>query len=43
MKTGGHVCQRESDKLSRVPHGNFWYRSNHGVIMQLTDGTVQVI
>lgn len=42
MKAGASVPVRECDSLSRIPHLHQWFRTNSGVIMHLTNGTVQV-
>lgn len=41
MKAGDSVA-RESDQLSRIPHLHQWCRTTSAVIMQLTNGTIQV-
>ncbi|GLV39196.1 polo [Carabus blaptoides fortunei] len=41
MKAGDAVA-RESDQLSRIPHLHQWCRTTSAVIMQLTNGTIQV-
>lgn len=41
IKAGASVT-RESDTLSRIPHLHQWVRSKSSVLMQLTNGTVQV-
>lgn len=42
MKAGASVRVQESDSLSRIPYLQLWHRSSSGVLMQLTNGTVQV-
>lgn len=42
MKAGGSVPVLESDNFSRIPHLHLWHRSSTAVIMQLTNGTVQI-
>ncbi|KAK5645786.1 hypothetical protein RI129_004250 [Pyrocoelia pectoralis] len=41
IKAGASVV-READTLSRIPHLHQWCRSTSGVLMQLTNGTVQI-
>lgn len=41
MKAGEKVA-RENDTMSRIPHLHQWVRTSSGVIMQLTNGTLQV-
>ena len=43
MKAGDSVKVQESDNLSRIPYLHMWHRSSSGVLMQLTNGTVQVL
>lgn len=40
---GASAVLKETDKLSRIPHMLEWYRTNSAVVMQLTNGTVQVL
>lgn len=42
MKAGGSIQIQESDQLSRIPYLHQWHRSKNTVIMQLTNGTLQV-
>ncbi|XP_020285437.1 serine/threonine-protein kinase polo isoform X2 [Pseudomyrmex gracilis] len=42
MKTGGSVAVKQSDALSRIPYMHQWFRTQSAVVMQLTNGTVQV-
>ncbi|CAH1402471.1 unnamed protein product [Nezara viridula] len=42
MKAGDSVKVQESDNLSRIPYLHMWHRSSSGVLMQLTNGTVQI-
>lgn len=42
MKAGASVLIQESDQLSRTPYLHQWNRSASTVIMQLTNGTLQV-
>lgn len=41
IKAGASVV-READSLSRIPHLHQWCRSTSGVLMVLTNGTVQI-
>ncbi|KAK9879563.1 hypothetical protein WA026_006632 [Henosepilachna vigintioctopunctata] len=41
MKTGANEV-KEADTMSRTPHLHQWCRSTSGVLMQLTNGTVQM-
>jgi len=43
IKAGGSVAIQESDQLSRTPYLYQWHRSKNTVIMQLTNGTLQVL
>lgn len=42
MKAGGAVAVKQSDSLSRIPYMNQWFRTQTAVVMQLTNGSVQV-
>ncbi|KAL1132150.1 hypothetical protein AAG570_010107 [Ranatra chinensis] len=42
MKAGASLPVQESDSLSRIPHLHMWHRSSSGVMMQLTNGTIQI-
>lgn len=42
MKAGASVQVQESDSLSRIPYLHTWHRTPSTVIMQLTNGTVQM-
>lgn len=42
MKAGGSVAVKQSDSLSRIPYIHQWFRTQTAVVMQLTNGTVQV-
>ncbi|KAK7583839.1 hypothetical protein V9T40_004802 [Parthenolecanium corni] len=42
MKAGGSIQIQESDQLSRIPYLHQWHRSKNTVIMQLTNGTLQM-
>lgn len=42
IKAGASVPNLESDQLSRIPYLHQWHRSKNTVIMQLTNGTLQV-
>lgn len=42
MKAGASVAVQESDQLSRIPYLHQWHRTQSTVIMQLTNGTLQV-
>lgn len=41
IKTGADEV-KEPDTMTRTPHLHQWCRSTSGVLMQLTNGTVQV-
>lgn len=41
VKTGAQVC-KEYNPLSRQPHLHQWCRSEGSVVMQLSNGTLQV-
>lgn len=42
MKAGGAVAVKQSDSLSRIPYMNQWFRTQTAVVMQLTNGSVQI-
>lgn len=42
MKAGASIPVQESDQLSRIPYLHQWHRTPSTVIMQLTNGTLQV-
>lgn len=42
MKAGGSVSVKQSDSIARIPYMYQWFRTAHAVVMQLTNGTVQV-
>ncbi|XP_050528364.1 serine/threonine-protein kinase polo-like [Daktulosphaira vitifoliae] len=42
IKAGADILEKDSDQLSRTPYMYQWYRSTSSVIMQLTNGTLQI-
>jgi len=42
IKAGADILAKDADQLSRTPYMYQWYRSTSSVIMQLTNGTLQV-
>ncbi|XP_033208074.1 serine/threonine-protein kinase polo [Belonocnema kinseyi] len=42
MKAGGAIAVKQSDQLSRIPYMNQWFRTQTAVVMQLTNGSVQI-
>lgn len=42
IKAGADILAKDADQLSRTPYMHQWYRSTSSVIMQLTNGTLQV-
>ncbi|XP_011877733.1 PREDICTED: serine/threonine-protein kinase PLK1 [Vollenhovia emeryi] len=42
MKAGGSIALKQSDSLSRIPYIHQWFRTQSAVVMQLTNGTVQI-
>jgi len=42
MKAGADVLATDTDQLSRPPYLYQWYRSASSIIMQLSNGTLQV-
>ncbi|XP_076290664.1 serine/threonine-protein kinase polo isoform X2 [Lasioglossum baleicum] len=42
MKAGSSVPVKPSDAMSRIPYMHQWFRTQHAVVMQLTNGTVQI-
>lgn len=43
VKAGANLRAKDTDQLSRSPYLYHWSRSTSSVIMQLTNGTLQVI
>lgn len=42
IKAGADILAKDADQLSRTPYMYQWYRSTSSVIMQLTNGTLQI-
>lgn len=42
MKAGGSMAAKSSDMMSRIPYMHQWFRTQSAVVMQLTNGSVQV-
>ncbi|XP_015516563.2 serine/threonine-protein kinase polo [Neodiprion pinetum] len=42
MKAGGSVAVKQSDSMSRIPYMHQWFRTQSAVVMQLTNGSVQI-
>ncbi|XP_011301223.1 serine/threonine-protein kinase polo [Fopius arisanus] len=42
MKAGGSVTVKQSDSMSRIPYMYQWFRTQTAVVMQLTNGSVQI-
>ncbi|VVC32226.1 Protein kinase, ATP binding site,Protein kinase domain,Serine/threonine-protein kinase, active site,POLO [Cinara cedri] len=42
IKAGADILAKDADQLSRTPYMYQWYRSTTSVIMQLTNGTLQI-
>lgn len=42
MKAGDSIAVKQSDSISRIPYMHQWFRTQTAVVMQLTNGTVQV-
>lgn len=42
MKAGCSFAVKPSDAMSRIPYMHQWFRTQSAVVMQLTNGTVQV-
>jgi len=42
MKAGANILAKDTDQLSRTPYLYLWYRYASSVVMQLTNGTLQV-
>lgn len=42
IKAGADILGKDADQLSRTPYLFQWHRSSSSVIMQLTNGTLQV-
>jgi polo-like kinase 1 len=42
VKAGADILAKDADQLSRTPYLYQWYRSTSSVILQLTNGTLQV-
>ncbi|XP_014467750.1 PREDICTED: serine/threonine-protein kinase polo [Dinoponera quadriceps] len=42
MKAGDSIAIKQSDSISRIPYMHQWFRTPTAVVMQLTNGTVQI-
>ncbi|XP_053998386.1 serine/threonine-protein kinase polo [Hylaeus anthracinus] len=42
MKAGSSFAVKPSDAMSRIPYMHQWFRTQNAVVMQLTNGTVQI-
>ncbi|XP_043284703.1 serine/threonine-protein kinase PLK1 [Venturia canescens] len=42
MKAGGSIVVKSSDSMSRIPYMHQWFRTQTAVVMQLTNGSVQI-
>ncbi|XP_076633083.1 serine/threonine-protein kinase polo [Colletes latitarsis] len=42
MKAGSSFAVKPSDAMSRIPYIHQWFRTQSAVVMQLTNGTVQI-
>ncbi|XP_047362394.1 serine/threonine-protein kinase polo isoform X4 [Vespa velutina] len=42
MKAGGSIALKQGDSLSRIPYMHQWFRTQTAVVMQLTNGTIQI-
>lgn len=42
VKAGADTLTKDADQLSRTPYMCQWFRFNNSIIMQLTNGTLQV-
>ncbi|CAH0768880.1 unnamed protein product [Bemisia tabaci] len=42
VKGGAGLQLQEADQLSRIPHLHQWHRTTSAVVMQLTNGTLQI-
>ncbi|XP_060840506.1 serine/threonine-protein kinase PLK1-like [Rhopalosiphum padi] len=42
VKAGADILAKDADQLSRTPYLYQWYRSTSSVILQLTNGTLQI-
>ncbi|XP_015588056.1 serine/threonine-protein kinase polo [Cephus cinctus] len=42
MKAGGSVAVKQSDSMSRIPYMHQWFRTQSAVVMQLTNGSIQI-
>ncbi|VVC45273.1 Protein kinase, ATP binding site,Protein kinase domain,Serine/threonine-protein kinase, active site,POLO [Cinara cedri] len=42
IKAGADILAKDTDQLSRMPYMCHWFRSNRSIIMQLTNGTLQI-
>ncbi|XP_071557610.1 serine/threonine-protein kinase polo [Temnothorax nylanderi] len=42
MKAGGSISMKRGDELSRIPYIHQWFRTQTAVVMQLSNGTVQI-
>ena len=42
LKAGSNIELREGDELSRIPALKTWFRTSRAVVMQMSNGTLQV-
>eukprot|EP00095_Tigriopus_kingsejongensis_P002999 maker-scaffold784_size97500-snap-gene-0.29 protein:Tk02999 transcript:maker-scaffold784_size97500-snap-gene-0.29-mRNA-1 annotation:"polo-like kinase 1" len=42
LKAGANIETREGDELSRIPSLKTWFRTSRAVVMQLSNGTLQI-
>ncbi|KAF7993146.1 hypothetical protein HCN44_005927 [Aphidius gifuensis] len=42
LKAGGSALIRQTDSMSRIPYMHQWFRTQTAVVMQLTNGSVQI-
>lgn len=43
LKAGSSAVIRQTDSMSRIPYMHQWFRTQTAVVMQLTNGSVQVV
>lgn len=42
LKAGANIATRDGDELSRIPSLKTWFRTSRAVVMQLSNGTLQI-
>lgn len=42
LKAGANMARRDGDELARLPYLSYWFRTRSAIVLQLTNGTVQM-